>query len=91
MVVSDGCPGILAAVRTVFTYSDFQRCLFHKMANLQAKCPKTEWPLIKAKLDKIYYAPNSLEVKTQAQMFIEEYGEIYQALVKCLQRTLKPV
>lgn len=89
VVVSDGCPGILAAVRTVFPYSDHQRCLFHKMGNLQAKCPKTEWPLIKAKLHKIYYAPNSIEAKTQAQMFIEEYGEIYPALVKCLEKDLE--
>ncbi|HEC31786.1 MAG TPA: IS256 family transposase [Deltaproteobacteria bacterium] len=86
MVVSDGCPGILAAIRTIFPYSDHQRCLFHKMGNLQAKCPKTEWPLIKAKLRKIYYAPNSLEAKAQAQMFIEEYCEVYPALVKCLQK-----
>ncbi|HDM77588.1 MAG TPA: hypothetical protein ENG51_14125, partial [Deltaproteobacteria bacterium] len=47
---------------------------------------KTEWPLIKAKLRKIYYAPNSLEAKAQAQMFIEEYREVYPALVKCLQK-----
>lgn len=86
MVVSDGCPGILAAIRTIFPYSDHQRCLFHKMGNLQAKCPKAEWPLIKAKLRKIYYAPNSLEAKAQAQMFIEEYREVYPALVKCLQK-----
>jgi len=86
MVVSDGCPGILAAIRTIFPYSDHQRCLFHKMGNLQAKCPKTEWPLIKAKLRKIYYAPNSLEAKAQAQMFIEEYREVYPALVKCLEK-----
>ena len=88
MVVSDGCPGILAAIRTIFPYSDHQRCLFHKMGNLQAKCPKTEWPLIKAKLRKIYYAPNSLEAKAQAQMFIEEYREVYPALVKCVEKDL---
>ena len=88
MVVSDGCPGILAAIRTIFPYSDHQRCLFHKMGNLQAKCPKTEWPLIKAKLRKIYYAPNSLEAKAQAQSFIEEYRELYPALVKCVEKDL---
>jgi len=95
MVVSDaclpvrqGCPGILAAIRTIFPYSDHQRCLFHKMGNLQAKCPKTEWPLIKAKLRKIYYAPNSLEAKAQTQMFIEEYREVYPALVKCVEKDL---
>jgi len=86
MVVSDGCPGILAAIRTVFPYSDHQKCLFHKMGNLQAKCPKTEWPLIKAKLHRIYYAPNSLEAKAQAQIFIEEYHEVYPALVKCVEK-----
>ena len=36
---SDGGPGIMGAIRTVFPCSDHQRCLFHKMANLQAKCP----------------------------------------------------
>jgi len=88
MVISDGCPGILAAIRTVFPYSDHQRCLFHKMGNLQAKCPKTEWPLIKAKLRKVYYAPNSLEAKQQAEIFIQEYREIYPALAKCLEKDL---
>ena len=89
MVVSDGCPGILAAIRTIFPYSDHQRCLFHKMGNLQARCPKTEWPLIKAKLRKIYYAPNSLEAKAQAQMFIKEHHELYPALVRCMEKDLK--
>ena len=88
MVVSDGCPGIIGAVRTVFPYSDYQRCLFHKMANLKAKCPKTEWPLIKARLDRIYYAPNSMEARTQADVFIEEFRQIYPALVDCLRKDL---
>jgi len=88
MVVSDGCPGILAAIRSVFPNSDHQRCLFHKMANLKAKCPKTEWPLIKARLDKIYYAPNSMEARAQAETFMEEFRSIYPALVDCLEKDL---
>jgi putative transposase len=88
MVVSDGCPGIIAAIRTVLPFSDHQRCLFHKMANLKAKCPKTDWPLIKAKLDRIYYAPNSMEAKAQANIFIQEYRSIYPALVDCLEKDL---
>ena len=42
--------------------------------------------MIKAKLRKIYYAPNTLEAKAQAQSFIEEYHEVYPALVKCLEK-----
>jgi len=32
--------------------------------------------------------PNSLEAKAQAQMFIEEYREVYPALVKCVEKDL---
>jgi transposase-like protein len=88
MVVSDGCSGILAAIRTIFPESEHQRCLFHKMGNLQAKCPKTEWPLIKARLRKIYYAPNSMEARAQAEIFMEEFRPIYPTLVSCLEKDL---
>ena len=88
MVTSDGCPGIMAAIRMVFPYSEFQRCLFHKMANLKAKCPKSEWSIVKAKLDRIYYAPNLMEAKAQAEIFTQEYRVILPALVECLEKDL---
>ena len=88
MVSSHGCPGITAAIRTVLPYSEHQRCLFHKMANLKAKCPKSEWSLLKARLDRIYYAPNLMEAKAQAESFIHEYRVILPALVECLQKDL---
>jgi putative transposase len=88
MVTSDGCPGITAAIRTVLPYSGYQRCLFHKMANLKAKCPKSEWPLIKAKLDRIYYAPNLMEARAQAEGFSQKYRVILPALVECLEKDL---
>jgi putative transposase len=88
MVSSDGCPGITAAIRTVLPYSEHQRCLFHKMANLKAKCPKSEWSLVKARLDRIYYAPNLMEAKAQAESFTHEYRVILPALVECLQKDL---
>jgi putative transposase len=88
LVASDGCPGMIAAIRTVFPYSDHQRCLFHKMANLKAKCPKREWPLLKAQLDRIYYALNMMEAKAQAEWFSREYRSIFPALVDCLLKDL---
>jgi putative transposase len=88
MVTSDGCPGIAAAIRTILPYSDYQRCLFHKMANLKAKCPKSEWSLVKARLDRIYYAPNLMEAKAQAESFSHEYTVILPALVDCLEKDL---
>ncbi|MBW2000233.1 MAG: transposase [Deltaproteobacteria bacterium] len=45
--------------------------------------------MIKAKL-RIYYAPNSLEAKEQASIFIHEYREVYPALVKCSEKDFDP-
>ena len=88
MVTSDGCPGMMAARRTLLPYSEHQRCLFYKMGNLRSKCPKQERPLIKARLDRIYIALNRLEAKTQAENFIREYRLVFPALVTCLEKDL---
>lgn len=58
------------------------------MANLKAKCTKGEWSLVKARLDRIYYAPTLMEAKTQAESFTHAYRAILPALVECLQKDL---
>lgn len=56
------------------------------MANLKAKCPKSEWPLIKAELDRIYYAPNLTGANAQAEAFSQEYKAVFPLLVECLDK-----
>ena len=87
-VTSDGCPGMIAAIRTILPYSEHQRCLFHKMGNLKVKCPKGEWPLVKARLDRIYYALNLMDAQAQAESFCREYRSVFPALVDCLEKDL---
>ena len=53
-----------------YPYSDHQHCLFHKMSNLRAKCPRSEWPLIKAKIHKIYFALNERDARENARAFL---------------------
>jgi len=89
LVTSDACARIIAAVpRTVFLSSEHQRCLFHRMANLKARCSRTEWPLIKVKRNRIYYAPNPMEARAQVKSFSKEYRGILPALVECLKKDL---
>jgi len=52
------------------------------MANLKARCPRTEWPLIKAKPGRICYAPNPMEAGAQVKSFSKEYRSILPALVE---------
>ena len=39
LVISDGAPGLLAAVESVFPHSLTQRCLIHRARNLVATVP----------------------------------------------------
>jgi transposase-like protein len=47
LVVSDGAPGVIRAIEECFPRSARQRCLVHKMRNLQSKVPETAWPEFK--------------------------------------------
>ncbi len=49
LVVSDGAPGVIRAIEECFPRSLRQRCLAHKMRNLQSKVPEDVWPEFKAR------------------------------------------
>ncbi len=42
LVVSDGAPGLIAAVEQLWPQADRQRCTVHRLRNLLAKLPKRE-------------------------------------------------
>ena len=43
LVITDGAPGLIAAVEQVFPAALRQRCLAHKMRNLETKVPAERW------------------------------------------------
>ena len=56
LVVSDGAPGVIRAIEECFPRSLRQRCLAHKMRNLQSKVPEDVWPEFKARAAACYRA-----------------------------------
>ena len=56
LVVSDGAPGIIRAIEECFPRALRQRCLVHKMRNLQSKVPEDLWPEFKARVRACYQA-----------------------------------
>ena len=61
LVVIDGAPGLIRAVEECFPLARRQRCLAHRMRNLLAKAPESEWPELRAHVRACYEAP-SLEM-----------------------------
>jgi len=58
------------------------------MSNLRAKCPRSEWPIIKAKIHKIYFTLNERDARENARAFIKEYKNIFPRLVDCIKKDL---
>jgi putative transposase len=56
LVVSDGAAGIIRAIEECFPRALRQRCLVHKMRNLQSKVPEDLWPEFKARVRACYQA-----------------------------------
>ena len=58
LVASDGAPGIIRAIEECLPRSVRQRCLAHKMRNLQSKVPEDLWPEFKTRSTACYQAPS---------------------------------
>ena len=48
LTLTDGCPGLAAAIRTVYPQAQHQRCWVHKMRNILAKARKCDYDEVKA-------------------------------------------
>ena len=91
LVISDGAPGLLAAVEIVFPHSLRQRCLIHRAPNLVAKVPLHAQADVKAAFWKIFDdidAPPGDEAiqtaRSRAGAFASRYRSAFPAAVECL-------
>jgi transposase-like protein len=73
LVTTDGAGGLIAAVEQCFPRSLRQRCLVHKMRNLQAKVTEELWPSFKAEATAAYQAPNPQTACLLKDDFIKRY------------------
>ena len=56
LIVTDGCPGLAAAIQTVYPRALHQRCWVHKMRNILEKVRKCDYDAVKADAQAIYRA-----------------------------------
>jgi putative transposase len=89
--ISDGAPGLIAALEAVFAQSLRQRCLIHRCRNVIAKVPKQAEVKVKAAFwsifDDIDQPPGEwavAEATRRARDFADRYGKLYPKAVTCL-------
>ncbi|HEX9835947.1 MAG TPA: IS256 family transposase [Alphaproteobacteria bacterium] len=74
LVASDGAPGLIQAIEERFPHSSRQRCLAHKMRNLQSKVPKNAWPEFLARAQACYRAASPSLARLLRDDIAQTYG-----------------
>src|SRR5207244_9145000 len=81
-------PGFVQRIRAVeecFPRSHRQRCLAHRMRNLEAKVPEHLWPEVRARAKASYEAPSPEMANALRDDFVAQYARELPAAVQCFE------
>jgi putative transposase len=88
LIVTDGCPGLAAALRTVYPRVAHQRCWVHKMRNLLEHVRKRDYDEVKRGAQAIYLAESRAHAVTAFRRFRARWRPDYGSMVRRLERDL---
>ena len=88
LILTDGCAGLAAAIRTVYPRVRHQRCWVHKMRNILEKTRKRDYDEVKTGAQAIYLAESRAQAEAAFRTFRSRWGRAYPAMVRRLQQDL---
>lgn len=81
--VTDGAPGLIRAFEEVFPRALRQRCLAHKIRNLQSKVPEEVWRELKGAALGAYQAGSPKLAQMAKEDFVARYEREYPSATSC--------
>ena len=88
LIVTDGCPGLTAAIQTVYPRALHQRCWAHKMRNILEKVRKRDYDQVKVAAQAIYRADSRSQARDAFYQFRKRWRGAYPSLVRQLEKDL---
>ena len=88
LIITDGCPGLAAALQTVYPRVPHQRCWVHKMRNILEKVRKRDYESVKSEAQAIYRANSRPDAEAAFRRFQTHWQDVYPAMVKQLEKDL---
>ena len=88
LVVSDGNPGLIRAVKETWPSVARQRCIVHRVRNVLARVPKKAHKEARKSLNSIFYAASLEEALQAAREFAGRWRNVYPSTAKTLGRDL---
>ena len=83
LVISDGAPGLIRAIEEVFPKSLRQRCLAHRMRNLEGKVPDERWREVKAQAQAAYTASSPMLARLAKEDFVQRFERELPSATAC--------
>ena len=88
LIVTDGCPGLAAAIETVYPRALHQRCWVHKMRNILEKVRRRDYDQVKRDAQAIYGADSRRQAEAAFRAFRRRWQAVYGTMVRQLERDL---
>jgi putative transposase len=88
LIITDGCPGLAAAIQVVYPRVAHQRCWVHKMRNILEKVKKRDHDAVKADAQAIYQADSRSSARQAFARFRKRWNQDYPSIVRQLERDL---
>jgi putative transposase len=88
LIVTDGCPGLAAAIETVYPRALHQRCWVHKMRNILEKVRRRDYDAVNADAQAIYRADSRRQAAAAFRAFRRRWAQDYPRMVRQLERDL---
>ena len=88
LVVTDGCPGLAAAIETVYPRAWHQRCWVHKMRNILEKVRQWDYEEVQQGAQAIYRAQSRGQARQAFCHFRRRWRDDYPAMVRRLEKDL---
>src|SRR5271170_2348843 len=88
LIVTDGCPGLAAAIQTVYPRTLHQRCWVHKMRNILEHVRRRDFPAVKNSAQAIYLASDRAAAVRAFRAFQAHWQDTYPALMRKLEQDL---
>jgi transposase-like protein len=89
LITTDGNPGLKATLKRLFPYKAHQRCIWHKMNNVQGRTRKRNRKALMGELKLILAAPSRSEAIVRFKSWKKHWEIEEPASVKCLGKDLR--
>jgi len=88
LVTTDGGPGCIAALKTIYPFKKHQRCIAHKLRNMSSKLKMNVKGACMAGASAIFAAENRTEAIRRFNAWKTEWMVLAESAVRCLEKDL---